>query len=126
MFGGVDRERFALNRKGADAGFDQAQLLKFFGLLQGGVRQGVPALEHVGPVAVEAHVAPIGGVLRLVDRVDIAHVGDSRAREVEGTAIDGEQGFDHVGVLHLLAAEAIDGGENLRGGRAITAGSIKG
>jgi len=82
------------------------------------VRQGVPALEHIGAVAIEAHVAPVGGVLRLVDRVAIAHVGDSRAREVEGTAIGGEQGFNHVGVLHLLAAEAIDGDEQLRVGRA--------
>ena len=99
------------------------------------MRQGVPALEHVGPVAVEAHVALIGGVLRLVDRVDIAHVGDSRAREVEGTAIDGEQGFDHVGVVYLLGTEAVNGvstsgiGErrlNSAAMASITAGSMKG
>jgi hypothetical protein len=37
LFGGVDRKQFALDRKGADAdaGFDQAELLKFLGVLQG-------------------------------------------------------------------------------------------
>jgi hypothetical protein len=88
LFGGVYRERLALNRKGADAdaGFDQAQLLEFFGVLQGGMGQGIPALEHVGAVAVEAHVAPVGGVLRPVNGIDVAHMGYGRAGEVEGTA----------------------------------------
>ena len=120
MFGGVNRERLAINRKGADAdaGFDQTQLLEFLGVLQGGWGQGVPALEHVGAEAIEAHVTPVGGVLWPVGGVDVAHVREGRAGEVEGTAIGGEQGFHHVGVVHLLAAEAVDGGEHLRGGRA--------
>ncbi len=118
LLGGVDRERLALNRKGADAGFDQAQLLKFLGVLQGGVVQGIPALEHVSAVAVEVHVAPVGGVLRPVEGIDVAHMGHGRAGEVEGTAIGCKQGFDHVGVVHLLGTEAVGGGEHFRGGRA--------
>ena len=58
---------------------------QFLGVLQGGMVQGIPTLEHVSAVAVKVHVAPVADVLRPVDGIDVTHMGQWRAGRVEGT-----------------------------------------
>src|SRR5689334_9823068 len=99
---GVEVDGFHVKRK---AVFEQAELLKAFGLFQRGRAKFGETLQGLPPVCIEPDVLPVRHVADAV-----AVVGNGGTRKIERAAVEGGDHLYGIGIVDILwRAQRLDG-----------------